>query len=134
VHVQLALGLLVVVLAAGALLGYAFARRTGPSRRRQAEHDERMARAAEAFRRMPRRDDQSERENPGGVFRFLLVLSDGSPYEPEVFVTVVPSWSVGETFLITAHERLRIVAIDFELADELADAGINAVWTIEPVD
>ncbi len=62
VHVQFALGLLVVVLAAGALLAYAFARRTGPSRRRQAEHDERMARAAEAFRRMPRRDDQSERD------------------------------------------------------------------------
>jgi hypothetical protein len=38
---------------------------------------------------------------------------------------------VGETFLVTAHERLRILAQDFDLADELVDGGVNAVWTVE---
>jgi hypothetical protein len=51
-----------------------------------------------------------------------------------MFVTVIPSWTVGETFLITAHQRLRIVAIDYEiLADELVEKGVNAVFTVEPV-
>jgi hypothetical protein len=63
---------------------------------------------------------------------FLLKLEDGEPYDPSVFVTVIPSWSVGETFLVTAHQRLRILAVDYELDDELADQGINAVWTVEP--
>jgi hypothetical protein len=63
------------------------------------------------------------------LFRFLLKLEDGEPYDPSVFVTVIPSWSVGETFLVTAHERLRILAIDFDLDDELVDRGINAVFS-----
>ena len=67
------------------------------------------------------------------VFRFLLRLEDGEPYDPAVFVTVVPSWSVGETFLVTADQRLRIVAQDFDLDDELVDQGINALFTVEPV-
>ena len=50
------------------------------------------------------------------VFRFLLKLEDGEPYDPAAFVTVIPSWSVGETFLVTAHQRLRIIAQDFDLA------------------
>jgi hypothetical protein len=28
---------------------------------------------------------------------------------------------------------LRIIAQDFDLADELVDQGINAVWIVEPV-
>jgi hypothetical protein len=61
------------------------------------------------------------------VFKFLLRLEDGEPYDPAVFVTVIPSWSVGETFLVTAHPRLRILAVDYDLDDEFADQGIN--WT-----
>jgi hypothetical protein len=64
------------------------------------------------------------------VFRFLLKLEDGEPYDPSVFVTVIPSWSVGETFLVTAHQRLRILAVDDDLDDELAERGINAVFTV----
>jgi hypothetical protein len=48
-----------------------------------------------------------------------------------MFVTVIPSWNEGETFLLTAHQRLRILAIDFALADELAERGVNAAFTIE---
>jgi hypothetical protein len=45
-----------------------------------------------------------------------------------VFVTVIPSW-----FLVTAHQRLRILAVDHDLDDELADQGITAVFTVAPV-
>jgi len=66
------------------------------------------------------------------VFRFLLRLEDGEPNDPAVFVTVIPAWTVGETFLVAAHQRLRILAVDFDLSDELVDRGINAVLTVEP--
>jgi hypothetical protein len=45
------------------------------------------------------------------VFKFLLRLEDGDPNDPAVFVSVVPNWTVGETFLLGAGERLRIVAM-----------------------
>jgi hypothetical protein len=45
---------------------------------------------------------------------------------------VIPSWTVGETFLVTAHQRLRILAIDYDLDDELVERGINNVFTVEP--
>jgi hypothetical protein len=44
------------------------------------------------------------------VFRFLLVLENGEPYDPAMLVTVIPSWCDGETVLVTADQRLRIVA------------------------
>jgi hypothetical protein len=65
------------------------------------------------------------------VFRFLLKLEDGEPYDPAVFVTVIPSWTAGEEFLVTAHQRLRILAVDFDLDDELVARRFNAVWTVE---
>jgi hypothetical protein len=58
-------------------------------------------------------------------------LETGEPNDPAVFVRVVPSWTVGETFLVTAHQRLRIVAIDFDRDNELVEQGINAVFTVE---
>jgi hypothetical protein len=67
------------------------------------------------------------------VFRFLLVLEDGEPYDPAVFVTVIPAWTAGEELLVTAHQRLRILDVDFDLSDELVDQDINAVFTVEPV-
>ena len=30
-----------------------------------------------------------------GVFKLLLVLENGEPYDPAKFVTVIPSWSEG---------------------------------------
>ena len=63
------------------------------------------------------------------MFRFLLRLQDGERNDPAVFVTVIPAWTVGETSLVAAHQRLRIVAVDFDLSDELVDRGINAVFT-----
>jgi hypothetical protein len=60
----------------------------------------------------------------------LLRLEDGEP--PRSSSTVIPAWTVGEEFLITAHQRLRILAVDFDLADDLVDQGINAVFTVEP--
>jgi uroporphyrinogen-III synthase len=47
---------------------------------------------------------------------------------------VIPSWNEDETFLSTAHQRLRILAIDFDLADELAERGVNAVFTSRQPD
>ena len=73
----------------------------------------------------------SETSQP--VFRFLLKLEDGERHNPAVFVTVVPSWAVGETFLADAREQLRILAIDTEVEAEVAAQGINAVFTVEPV-
>jgi hypothetical protein len=50
-----------------------------------------------------------------------------------VFVTVVPTWHVGDEFLITHDRRLRILAIDADIPDAIAETGINAIWTVEPV-
>jgi hypothetical protein len=47
-------------------------------------------------------------------------------------VTAVPNWSVDETILIGDGERLRILAIDNAIADELVEQGINAIFTVEP--
>lgn len=66
-------------------------------------------------------------------FKFLLRLEDGEPNDPAVFVTVIPSWNEGAS-LVTAHQRVRILAIDFDLDDELFEEGINAVFTVESTD
>jgi hypothetical protein len=62
------------------------------------------------------------------MFRFLLKLEDGEPHDPAVFVTVVPNWTVGETFLLGDGERFRILAIDADIVDELIEQGFNAVF------
>ncbi len=66
------------------------------------------------------------------MFKFLLVLEDGDSPDPAAFVTVVPGWTVGETFLLTASERFRIVGIETEVAPELEGQGIGAIFTVEP--
>jgi hypothetical protein len=63
------------------------------------------------------------------LFRFLLRVEDGEPNDPAVFVTVVPNWTIEEELLLGDGERLRILAIDTEIADELVERGINAGWT-----
>jgi hypothetical protein len=50
-----------------------------------------------------------------------------------VFVSAVPNYTVGETFLLGHGERLRILAINTDIDDELVARGINAVFTVEPV-
>ncbi len=45
----------------------------------------------------------------------------------------MPTWHVGDEFLITHDRRLRILAIDAELPDELVEQGINAVWVVAAV-
>jgi len=46
----------------------------------------------------------------------------------------MPTWHVGDEFLITHDQRLRIVAIDADIPNELYEQGINGVWMVEPVD
>jgi hypothetical protein len=66
------------------------------------------------------------------VFRFLLVLENGEPNDPAVFVTAM-TWTVGETFSTGRGEESRIVYIDTAaLPDELVKRGIKAVFVVEP--
>jgi hypothetical protein len=65
------------------------------------------------------------------MFRYLLRLPNGEPYDPPAFVTVMPTWHVGDEFLITHDRRLRILAIDADIPDELFEQGFNAIWTID---
>jgi hypothetical protein len=67
------------------------------------------------------------------VFKFLLRLEDGEPYDPAVFVTVIPSWSVGETFSTGRGHELRISRSTPKSTTSSSERGINAVFTIEPV-
>jgi hypothetical protein len=66
------------------------------------------------------------------VFRYVLMLPDDEPYDPAVFLTAVPNWSVGELITLGAGEQLRVLAIETEIADELLVQGFNGVFTVEP--
>jgi hypothetical protein len=65
------------------------------------------------------------------VFRFLLKVEDGEPNDPALFMTAVPDWIEGREFLLGGYERLRILAINSAISDELKERGINAVFTVE---
>jgi hypothetical protein len=67
-------------------------------------------------------------------FRFGLVLQDGEPAEPGMFVTVGPTWHVGGEFLASSLQRFRIVAIDPTMDPDEARATFHAVWVVEPID
>jgi hypothetical protein len=56
-------------------------------------------------------------------FKFMLVLPDGTPPDPAVFVTAVPNWSVGEELTVGSGERFRILEIRTDLEPELLDAA-----------
>ncbi len=43
----------------------------------------------------------------------------------------VPNWSVGEELMLGEGERLRILAIETEIAEELIEEGFNGVFTVE---
>jgi hypothetical protein len=66
------------------------------------------------------------------VFRFLLRLEDGEPNDPAIYVSAVPNYAVGETFLLGKGHRLRILRIDTDIDDELVELGINACSPSSP--
>ena len=67
------------------------------------------------------------------MFRYVLVLPDGSPTEPSaVLMTAVPNWNVGEVCMVGSVDRFRILAIDMEVHEELAEQGINGMFVVEP--
>jgi hypothetical protein len=67
------------------------------------------------------------------MFKYLLVLADGSPTEPAVvLVTAVPNWKVGEVCMVGSGDRFRILAIDMEVHEELEEQRINGMFVIEP--
>jgi hypothetical protein len=72
------------------------------------------------------------------VFKYLLMLPDGEPCDPAAFVTAVPSWSVGETFMVAGGKQFRIVGINDEIdaegLEELYERGFNGIWIVEPVN
>jgi hypothetical protein len=64
-----------------------------------------------------------------------LVLEDGEPADPGVFVTAIPEWREGDEFLAGSElQRFRILAIDRTMDREEARNTFNAVWVVEPVD
>jgi hypothetical protein len=70
------------------------------------------------------------------VFRNLLVLPDGAVNDPAVFITPMPNYDVGETFMLGDGERLRILHINLELDEDALDVlyaqGIHGMWIVEP--
>jgi hypothetical protein len=67
------------------------------------------------------------------VFRYLLKSPDGVLHKPGVVVTTVPFWSLPEMLRLGNGQLLRILAIDTEIHHALIKAGINGVFTVEPV-
>jgi hypothetical protein len=67
------------------------------------------------------------------VFRYLLKSPDGVLHKPALVVTDVPFWSLAETLRLGNGQLLRILAIDTEIHHALIEAGINGVFTVEPV-
>lgn len=58
------------------------------------------------------------------------MLEGNEPADPAMFVTAIPRWKVGDTFLAGSRlERSRILAIEPEMTGE---ADHHAVFTVEP--
>ena len=70
------------------------------------------------------------------MFKYLLALPDGEPADPAVFVTAVPNWAIGETFMVYGGKQFRIVAKseDLDELDELYERGFHGLWVVEPLD
>ena len=89
------------------------------------------------FSRASRRGAACRATARGGVRRYagvplLTQTRRWRPYDPAVYVSAVPNYEVGETFLLSRGEEFRILAIDTDIDDELIDRGFNSVWTVEP--
>jgi hypothetical protein len=63
-------------------------------------------------------------------FRFVLMLEDGEPADPAVFLTGTRDWHEGDVFMPRGGERFRIVRIEPAMYDE---APFHATWTVESV-
>jgi hypothetical protein len=73
-----------------------------------------------------------------GHFHYLMVLADGEPADPGVFVTNEPPglWKAGDVAIIRPGHEYRI--LDGRRPDENGApatwaADYQAVWTVEPV-
>jgi hypothetical protein len=65
------------------------------------------------------------------VFKFFLVDEHGDVQDPAGFLTAVPNWTVGETFLLGRGEKFRILEIRTDLLPEMLDAGFNGIFVVE---
>jgi hypothetical protein len=69
-------------------------------------------------------------------FDYLLVLANGEPGDPGVFVVNEPpgAWKVGDVFFTGTGDWFRILALEGAPEGTVAEAQEwNAVWTVEPV-
>ena len=66
------------------------------------------------------------------MFKFFLVDEHGQVGDPAGFITAVPNWTVGETFLLGHGEKFRILEIRADLLPEMLDAGFNGIFVVEP--
>ena len=64
-------------------------------------------------------------------FRYLLLLENGEPADPAVFVTASPQWEEGDPFQAGDGSRWRIVRIAPEL---VGNAPFDGAWVVEPLD
>jgi hypothetical protein len=67
------------------------------------------------------------------VFRYVLLLPDGEPHDPAALVSMIPNWTVGETFTLADGESVRILAIDTDM-NEVLRRRFDGVFMVEPVD
>lgn len=63
------------------------------------------------------------------MFTFKLISDDGTPFDPPTFVTAVPNWHEGDTFMLRPGRVLRILATE---AHE-GEPPPHATWTVESV-
>jgi hypothetical protein len=56
----------------------------------------------------------------------------GDIQDPAGFLTAVPNWTVGETFLMAHGRKFRILEIGTELLPEMLDAGFNGIFVVGP--
>jgi hypothetical protein len=67
------------------------------------------------------------------VFRYLLREADGEPHDPPAYLSLIGNWDLDETFTLGDGQQRRIVAIDWEIDQELRDAGFDAIFCVEPL-
>ena len=67
-------------------------------------------------------------------FRYVLYLPDGEPADPAMFVTAIPAWRAGDTFLAGPDlTTFRILEIEPNVDEPTRARPWHAVWTVEAV-
>jgi hypothetical protein len=69
----------------------------------------------------------------GLLYRVVLLLENGEPADPTVFVTDRASWQPGDNFVARDGSQWRIVSVD-AAPPLLAEQGFEAIWVVEPLD